>query len=280
MAWRFTPEILQRAAATGVVTGQMPAATTVQTFGLTQSDLQAAAQRVAEHAAEPSGFKGFIGDVSRFVPVLSSFTNLVPGLVPEKVEWPVEVSMNGWGDIFSGVQQGLQLYQQVRSTFDYPEQEYPQPGGPDIVISGGGEEEGGGMVRTAGGGGALVGAAVSLGALLARTLGKGIGSRILTGVNQAGQAVKVRLDQLWPLVRKYSPEIVAAGMGWTAAELAGHLTAAARYPSARGRGRGRGISAAQLRNARRTLKTIRKMYFMLPTRRAAPGRVYYHRHRR
>lgn len=280
MAWTLSAATLTKALASGVVQGTIQPAAAVAA-GVTQADVQAAAQRLAERAAEPSGFSGFVGDISRFVPVLSSVGQLFPSLMPTgKIEWPIEVpDMNGFGDIFSTVQQGLQLYQQAQAAFDYPEQEYPQPGGPDVVISPG-DAGGGEVIRTAGPGGVVVAGAVALGSFLARTLGGSLGARILTGVNAAGQAMKVKVRDLWPLVRRYGPEVVAAGMGWGAAELANHLLAASRVPGGGRRGRGRGVSAAQLRNAKRTLKTIRKMYFMLPTRRSSPMRTYYHRHRR
>jgi len=92
----------------------------------------------------------------------------------------------------------------------------------------------------------------------------------------------VRMAQLWPLVRRYGPEAVAAGLGISAGAL-GTLLSPPEAIHGRGgrRGRGRGISARDVKTTRRTLKAIKKLYFMMPTRRAssAPHRHYYRRRR-
>jgi hypothetical protein len=116
---------------------------------------------------------------------------------------------------------------------------------------------------------AVAGAAVSLGALLARA--GGAASAIFRGAN----GVTVRMAQLWPLVRKYGPVAVYTGLGISAAQLATLLEQAPKSGGGRGRGRGRGISSRDVKTTRRTLKTIRKLYHMMPTRRAAtPYRSY------
>lgn len=145
----------------------------------------------------------------------------------------------------------------------------PQAGPADTVLDSGGPMNGGGMQPVvwpsmAAAGGAAVAAAVSLGSLLAR--GASAAGAIFRGAN----GVTVRMAQLWPFVKKYGPFAVATGLGISAQQLATLLEQAPRSGGGRGR-RGRGISARDVKTTRRTLKTIRKLYHMMPTRRATYG---------
>jgi len=118
----------------------------------------------------------------------------------------------------------------------------------------------------------LGGMAMSLGSLLARA--GGAAGAIFRGAN----GVTVRMSQLWPYVRKYGPVAVYTGLGISAAQLATLLEQAPKGGG--GRGRGRGISARDVKTTRRTLKSIKKLYHMMPTRPSSGGgRYYYHRHR-
>lgn len=120
---------------------------------------------------------------------------------------------------------------------------------------------GGGMVQ-AGWPAAAGAAVVSLGAWLAR--GASVAGAVFRGAN----GVTVKMGQLWPYVRKYGPMAVATGLGISAAQLATLLEQAPRTGRGTGR-RGRGITARDVKTTRRTLKTIKKLYHMMPTRRPA-----------
>lgn len=127
-------------------------------------------------------------------------------------------------------------------------------------------------------GGAVAAGGMWLGSLLARGFGGAARGAIFTAAN----GVRVRMGQLWPLVRRYGAETVAGGLGIGLGAL-GTLLATPEALSGRGgrRGRGKGISARDVKTTRRTLKTIRKLYHMMPTRRASSsGRYYYRRGRR
>lgn len=138
---------------------------------------------------------------------------------------------------------------------------------------------GGGMVQTGGMGAAVAAGGMWLGSVLARRFGGSAANAVFTAAN----GVRVRMAQLWPLVRRYGPQTVAAGLGVGAAELATLLAAPEAISGRSGRrGRGRGISARDVKTTRRTLKTIKKLYGMMPTRPSSSrgsGR-YYRRGRR
>lgn len=122
-------------------------------------------------------------------------------------------------------------------------------------------------------GAAAAAGAVWLGSLLSR--GASAAGAIFRGAN----GVSVRMAQLWPYVKKYGPFAVATGLGISAQQLATLLENAPRSGGGRGR-RGRGISARDVKTTRRTLKTIRKLYHMMPTRRVSGGGGGYYRRRR
>jgi hypothetical protein len=137
---------------------------------------------------------------------------------------------------------------------------------------------GGGMVPTAGIGAMAAAGGVWLGSLLARSLGRGAAGAVFSAAN----GVRVRMSQLWPLVKRYGSEAVAAGLGISAGALGTLLaTPEALHGRSGRRGRGKGISARDVKTTRRTLKTIRKLYHMMPTRRASSSgyRPYYRRRR-
>lgn len=138
---------------------------------------------------------------------------------------------------------------------------------------------GGGMMQVGGAGAAVAAGGLWLGSLLARGFGGAARGVIFTAAN----GVRVRMAQLWPLVKRYGAEAVAGGLGIGLGALGTLLsTPEALHGRAGRRGRGRGISARDVKTTRRTLKTIKKLYFMMPTRRAssAPSRYYYRRGRR
>lgn len=114
-------------------------------------------------------------------------------------------------------------------------------------------------------------AVVTLGAWLSR--GANVAGAIFRGTN----GVTVKMGQLWPYVRKYGPMAVATGLGISAGQLANLLEQAPRSGGRIGR-RGRGISSRDVKTTRRTLKTIKKLYAMMPTRR--PSYSSYRSYRR
>lgn len=123
------------------------------------------------------------------------------------------------------------------------------------------DQGGGGMVQT---GGPLAAGAIWLGSYLARAIGRS------GAVFQAANGIRVRLTQLWPLVRKYGPGAVAGGLGISIGSLGTLLMQA---PTSGHRRRSRGISARDVKTTRRTLRSIKKLYRMMPTR-PSSGRGY------
>lgn len=148
----------------------------------------------------------------------------------------------------------------------------PYPTGGSIVnfddYGGGDGGNGGGMIQT---GLPLAAAGIWLGSLLARSFGRGAASAIFTAAN----GVRVRINQLWPLVRQYGPTAVSGALGIGVGSLGALL---AQAPTGGTKRRRRGISARDVTTTRRTLKTIRRFYGMMPTRRPSSG-GYRHSHR-
>jgi hypothetical protein len=145
----------------------------------------------------------------------------------------------------------------------------PQAGPADVVMGSDGMNGNGdgGMVQAAWPAAAAAGA-ISLGALLARTFGRGAAGAIFTAAN----GVRVRMGQLWPLVRRYGSQAVAGGLGLSAGSLATLLmTPEALHGRSGRKGRGRGISARDVKTTRRTLKQIRRIYGMMPKRATSWG---------
>lgn len=174
-----------------------------------------------------------------------------------------DAGMFGDIDISGGIEIGQQVFGALGG-------DAPSSGGPSasgagsrVITYGGDRMEEPTEVLAGGMGGALAGGAIWLGSALARAFGSGAASMIYRGAN----GVVVRMAQLWPLVRKYGPQTVASGLGITAGAL-GVLLSRPEAIHGRGRkGRGRGISARDVKTTRRTLKSIRKLYHMMPTRR-------------
>lgn len=173
--------------------------------------------------------------------------------------------MEDWGVDFSEIQQAVNTGLQIYNAFDND-----GSGGPDVDISSGGSV--GTQVALPG---AVAAGGIWLGSLLARTLGRGAAGAVFTAAN----GVRVRISQLWPLVRRYGPQSVAGGLGITV----GALGTLLMQPGARtgARRRARGITGRDVKTTRRTLKTIRKLYAMMPTRPARSGyrRSYRRRYR-
>lgn len=152
---------------------------------------------------------------------------------------------------------------------------YPQAGPSDAIW--GSDSMSNGMTQVGWPAAAAAGG-IWLGSLLTRALGGAAAGAVYTAAN----GVRVRMSQLWPLVRKYGSQAVAGGLGISLGAL-GTLLAQPEAMNARGRrGRGRGISNRDVKTTRRTLKTIRKLYHMMPTRRVYGGGGYrpYRRGRR
>lgn len=177
------------------------------------------------------------------------------------------------GSVLGGIIEGPQarpLTAAAAPRSFFPAVPYPTGGSVDYDY-GGGDGGNGGMIQT---GLPLAAAGIWLGSLLARSLGRGAASAIFTAAN----GVRVRINQLWPLVRQYGPTAVAGALGIGVGSLGALL---AQAPTSGGtRRRRRGISARDVRTTRRTLKTIKRFYAMMPTRRASShGHSYSHRHR-
>jgi len=150
---------------------------------------------------------------------------------------------------------------------------YPQAGAGDVIWGSDSMNGNGGSMQTVGWPAAAAAGGIWLGSLLTRALGAGAAGAVYTAAN----GVRVRMSQLWPLVRKYGSQAVAGGLGISAGAL-GTLLAQPEAIHARGRkGRGRGISGRDVKTTRRTLKTIRKLYHMMPTRRVYGGGGGYRR---
>lgn len=155
----------------------------------------------------------------------------------------------GWGggtfsDYAGLFRTGLSIYQQ----FDDP----PQGGGPDInlpaTLPGNG-----GMMPTGALGGAVAAGGIWLGSYLARAFGRSAAAAVYTAAN----GIRVRISQLWPLVRRYGPETVAGALGITI----GGLGTLLMQPGARTgtRRRARGITARDVKTTSRTIKKLRKL---------------------
>lgn len=159
-------------------------------------------------------------------------------------------------------------------------------GGFDIEEAAGGiiRDYGGSLPSILGGGGGgqvmqtgMMGGAVMAGAgLAARSLWSVLragGARFSTFIGQNG--VKAKLADLWPAVRQYGPTAVATALGIGLAELGQLLVQA---PTTRRRKRGRGISAADIRRAKRVIRFNRRLSRELGT--SSSRRSYRPRRRR
>lgn len=140
------------------------------------------------------------------------------------------------------------------------------------VVSG----DGGGTVPTSVGGaitGGIVSGGVWLGSYLARAFGRGAAGAIYTAAN----GIRVRISQLWPLVRRYGPETVASALGISLGALGTLLL----QPGATGRRRRRrGISARDLATSRRTMRKLITMTHTLRQLCGSVPRTSYHPRRR
>lgn len=155
---------------------------------------------------------------------------------------------------------------------------FPQAGPEDVSVWGSdGMSNGNGMTQVGWPAAAAAGG-IWLGSLLTRALGRGAAGAVYTAAN----GVRVRMAQLWPLVRKYGSQSVAGGLGISLGALGTLLAQPEAIQGRKGRSRGRGISGRDVKTTRRTLKTIRKLYHMMPTRRVYGGGGYrpYRRGRR
>lgn len=153
---------------------------------------------------------------------------------------------------------------------------FPQAGGEDILIRGDAGMNGMQPV-----GFPLAGAVAAGGVWLSSVLGRALGAGAAGAVYTAANGVRVRMAQLWPLVRRYGSQAVAGGLGISLGALGTLLTQPEALQGRGRRGRGKGITARDVKTTRRTLKTIRKLYHMMPTRRVMPYRGgYYRRGRR
>lgn len=119
----------------------------------------------------------------------------------------------------------------------------------DVVGSGGTMRTG--VVGAVTGG--LVSGGIWLGSYLAKALGRSAGGAIYTAAN----GIRVRIAQLWPLVRKYGAENVAGALGIGV----GALGTLLMQPGARTgvRRKRRGISARDVRTTRRTIHQLRSL---------------------
>lgn len=136
---------------------------------------------------------------------------------------------------------------------------------------------GGGMVPTAVGG-ALAAGGLWLGTLLARTFGRSAASAVFTAAN----GVRVRINQLWPLVRRYGAQNVAGALGITVGAL-GTLLLQPGAQRGGSRRRAKGISARDVKTTRRTIGTLKKLVRMSGIRMGGGGgyrRSYYRPRRR
>lgn len=147
-------------------------------------------------------------------------------------------------DLWGGIQQVSQVYS------NFAGGQMDDSG--NAVIPGGD----GGMVQT-GIGSAVMGVAATggvwLGSLLARAFGRTAAAAVFTAAN----GVRVRIAQLWPLVRRYGAQNVAGALGITV----GALGTLLMQPGARtgARKRRRGISARDVTTTRRTIRQLRKL---------------------
>lgn len=129
------------------------------------------------------------------------------------------------------------------------------------------------VVPTAGAlGGAMAAGGIWLGTYLARAFGRGAASAVFTAAN----GIRVRINQLWPLVRQYGPQAVAGALGIT---IGGLSTLLAQAPTTGPRKRRRGISARDIRTTKRTIKQIRRISRLAGIRGRSAARGYYHWHR-
>lgn len=137
---------------------------------------------------------------------------------------------------------------------------------------------GAGMLPRMLGGGAIGGAVAAAGAGVVGLWAKLRGAAGGAAGNFIINGVKGRVADLWPAVRKYGPHAVAAALGIGAASLAEILAQAPM--NATRRRRGRGISASDIRRAKRVIRFNRRLSAQLGTGRGrARGRSYYPRGR-
>lgn len=134
----------------------------------------------------------------------------------------------------------------------------PGPGGMPIMSNGDGE------LMPVGVGGLAAAGGIWLGSVLARTFGRSAAGAVF----QAANGVRVRLTQLWPLVRRYGPQAVAGALGVSLGGLGTLLTQA---PTSGGRKRRRGISASDVKTTRRTIRTLKKLVRMSGIRMGGGG---------
>lgn len=137
-------------------------------------------------------------------------------------------------------------------------------GGLGSLIGGGG---GMGITRT----GAIGGATIAAGGLALRGLWSVLRSGGAKFTTFTINGIKGKMTDLWPAVRQYGPTAVAAALGIAGEQLATLLMNAPTHGHKKA-GRGRGITGRDMKTTKRTLRTIKRMYHMLPTRRASSTR--------
>ena len=188
----------------------------------------------------------------------------------------MDLEIGDWnlGDVLGTINQVsdvVNTVQGIQNLFDDQAAQYPVA----VSSSGGGGglmTDSGDMVPTMGSvGGAVAAGGVWLGSVLARAFGRGEAAAIFTGAN----GVRVRMAQLWPLVRKYGAQNVAGALGITVGALGTLLMSPeAQKPARR---RAKGISARDVKTTRRTIRTLKKLVRMSGIRMGGGG-GYYHRH--
>jgi len=124
------------------------------------------------------------------------------------------------------------------------------------LITDSGDDAGSTMPVSVGGaiGTAVAAGGLWLGTYLARSLGRGAAGAIYTAAN----GLRVRIAQLWPLVRKYGAQNVAGALGITVGALGTMLLEPGAQAGTR-RKRRRGISARDVTTTRRTIRQLRSL---------------------
>lgn len=200
-----------------------------------------------EHAEKRAGeAAGFLKAAAIVLPVTKFLPKVLPPSAPLTISprrsAPVfDDIFEGSGDFLGGLERVANIY----SAFRGSNSSGLMTDSGDPVDSGGGE-----MTQVALPG-AIAAGGIWLGTYLARAFGRGVASSVFTAAN----GIRVRIAQLWPLVRKYGPANVAGALGISVGALGTMLAQAPT--SGGGRRRRRGVSASDVRTTRRTIKQLR-----------------------
>jgi hypothetical protein len=278
---------IRNAMIAGALEGTADPLKVIQTFDLQPADFIPIAQHIVSEAQQEAQFSALASAGLNYVlPGLGTlafggdpFTAALQAVGGDFVadfldEGGFEdVSLGDWSlpDIVGGLRTVSSVFQTANALMT--------DSGDPVPSNGGGST----MPVSVGGaiGASVISGGIWLGSYLARAFGRGAAGAIYTAAN----GIRVRISQLWPLVRRYGAQNVAGALGIGVGALGALLLEPGAQHGRSGRRRRRGISATDVRTTRRTIRQLKSLTRMAGIRSGGGGyrrRSSYippHRHR-